>query len=93
MVNDSNSILLGLYREASFTRTIEESCDFSKKELFFDSKHYTIIEERVDGKLVWKVFDENRELNIDSIINIYAEHNLRRLMRAYLPNKITQKLN
>lgn len=83
MVNDANGILLGLYRESTLTRTVEESEKSVKKELFFNKKQYTITENRVGKKLLWRVFDGERELTMDEVINLYAENNLRRLMRSF----------
>lgn len=82
MVNDANGILLGLYRESTITRTVEQSDRSVKKELIFDSKQYTIIEDRDCNKLQWRVFDGEKELTMDEVITLYAENNLRRLLKV-----------
>lgn len=81
MINDGHGILLGLYRESSFCEILEESEFQMTKRFDLNGRTYIVKETSLDGDFSWKVFDKEHEMTNEEIEEMYAEANLRRVLR------------
>jgi hypothetical protein len=83
MVNDDHGLLIGLYRECSSCKTLEENAKFVRKEIVFEDAKYEILEKTVDRNKIWRVYSNSVELSREEILYLYASANLRRQMKAH----------
>jgi len=80
MVNDKEGLLLGLYRECKKSKTLYSSPTTLKKVLSFGKRTVLLVEEVIEKTHVWRIFEDERELDRAEIIELFASTNLRRQM-------------
>lgn len=83
MINDSEGILIGLYRESSSSKTVKKIDNFMVKELIFEDSKYILTEEKIDQSVIWKIFDDERELSREEIVNLFAFWNLKHQIKKH----------
>lgn len=86
MTNDNDGILAGLYRECFSCTTCAMTSTYIRKNINFFSDRRTnmyVLEIFQNGnKFIWKMFLNSKELSPNQIVELYAENNLDRLIKA-----------
>lgn len=79
MVDDPHSILIGLYRESTLCKTISSSKHYIEKEIYLNRSKFTLKEEKsIEGNVIWRMFDNEKELSREEIVNLYTAANFLR---------------